>query len=156
MKVEKPQELAQLLQGKKDSLLLAGQLCQEIDFNGKTLLDLAAELAGALQLPVAATGNTVKGLMERGVAPVEKMWVSEVVEFMRSKWLDPITPHRPTTLIFLGYSPQVLRQLLSTISDAETVVLGPAFLEEATYSLPDVSLKGWQQYLEGLVQALRG
>lgn len=156
MKVEKPQELAKLLKEKKGVLLLTGQMCEEIDFNGRQLLDIAAELATALDLPVAATGNTLKGLLGKGITRTQKMWAAEVVEFMRSGWRDPLMPQRPTTLIFLGYSPGVARQLLSAVQGAETVVLGPSFVEEATYSIPDVSLKGWQQYLDALVQAVKG
>ncbi|MEE9202695.1 MAG: hypothetical protein V3U31_05850 [Dehalococcoidia bacterium] len=156
MKMEAPQELARWLKEDGGGLLMAGEMCNEIQFNGRSLLDLAADIARGLGLPVAATGNTALALRERGVEAVEKMWAAEVVEFMRSGWGDPITPQRPSTLVLIGYSPGVARQLVSTVTDARTAVLGPAYVEEATCSLPDLSVKAWGHYLEELVRAVKG
>ncbi len=155
MKMETPQELARWLKEDRGSLLMAGEMCNEIGFNGHRLLDLAADIAKGLGLPVAATGNTALALREQGVEPVGKMMAAEVVEFMRSGWGAPITPQRPSTLVLIGYSPGVARQLVSTVTDARTAVLGPAYVEEATCSLPDLSVKAWGQYLEGLARAVR-
>jgi CO dehydrogenase/acetyl-CoA synthase epsilon subunit len=156
MKMETPQELARWLKEDRGGLLMAGEMCNEIEFNGKSLLDLAADIAKGLGLPVAATGNTVVALRERGVKPVGRIMAAEVVEFMRSGWGDPLTPQRPSTLVLIGYSPGVARQLVSTVTDARTAVLGPAYVEGATCSLPDLSVKAWGQYLEELVHAVQG
>ncbi|MEK7847677.1 MAG: hypothetical protein AAB270_02005 [Chloroflexota bacterium] len=156
MKVAAPREMARWLKADKDGLLMVGEMCHEIECDGRRLLDLAADIAKGLGLPVAATGNTVVSLRQRGVEPVKKMWAAEVVEFMRSGWGDPLAPQRPTTLVLIGYSPGVARQLVSMVSDARTAVLGPAYVEEATCSLPDLSVKAWGQYLEELAEALKG
>ena len=155
MKMETPLELAQWLKEDRGGLLMAGEMCNEIEFNGKSLLDLAADIAIGLDLPVAATGNTIKGLRERGIDRVGRIMAAEVVDFMRSGWGDPVTAERPSTLVLLGYSPGVARRLVSTVTDARTAVLGPAYVEEATYSLPDLSVKAWGQYLDELAQAVK-
>lgn len=156
MKVSAPRELARWLKADKGGLLMVGEMCHEIECDGRQLLDLAADIAKGLGLPVAATGNTVVGLRQRGVEPVKKMWAAEVVEMLRSGWGDPLTPQRPTTLVLIGYSPGVARQLVSIVSDARTAVLGPAYIAEATCSLPDLSVKAWGQYLKELAEALKG
>ena len=61
MSIMQPQELATYLKSKKNILLLTGALCDEVDFDGKTLMDYAAELAKKLNLPVAAPVLAVKG-----------------------------------------------------------------------------------------------
>ena len=66
MSAKQPTELAACLKSKKKVLLLTGALCNEPIFDGKSLLDYAAEIAKKLKLPVAATANTAKGLKERG------------------------------------------------------------------------------------------
>ena len=155
MKMETPRELAQWLKEDRGGLLMAGEMCNEIEFNGKSLLDLAADIAIGLDLPVAATGNTIRGLRERGIDRVGRIMAAEVVDFMRSGWGDPVTAERPSTLVLLGYSPGVARRLVSTVTDARTAVLGPAYVEEATCSLPDFSVKAWGQYLDELAQAVK-
>lgn len=156
MKVKAPGELARWLRQDRGGLLMVGEMCNEVEFNGRRLLDLAADIAKGLGLPVAATGNTAVGLRQRGVEPVKKMWAAEVVEMLRSGWGDPLSPQRPSTIILIGYSPGVARQLVSTVKDARTAVLGPAYVAEASRSLPDLSVKAWGQYLEELAQTLRG
>jgi CO dehydrogenase/acetyl-CoA synthase epsilon subunit len=155
MGVKQPAELAAYLKSKKKSLLLTGALCNELNLDGKLLLDYAAEIAKKLKLPVAATANTSKGLKERGVEGVAKKYAAEIVDFIRwPEWKDPIMPEKPELLILLGYNPIVARGLASGIKGAETAALGNVYIKEATYSLPDASLKQYQQNLEELIKAL--
>jgi len=156
MSVKQPQELASYIKGKKNVLLLTGSLCDKVDFDGKLLLDYAAEIAKKLNAPVAATANTSKGLKERGVDKARKKFVGEILSQLRFPWLEPIMPEKPDLLVFIGYSPSTGASLASTVKDAETVVLGNTYVEQATYSLPDASASWaqWRQNLEQLVQAL--
>ena len=155
MSVKLPAELAQLLSKKKNILLLTGSLCDEVDFDGKKLLDYAAEISSKLNAPVAATANTPQGLRARDVKSVEKMFVAEVVNQMRHPWQEPIMEQKPEVLVFIGYPPAIASRLTSTVKEAETVVLGNTYVEEATYSLPQSSsLNQWQQSLEQFIQTL--
>ena len=155
MSTMQPQELATYLKSKRNILLLTGALCDEVDFDGKTLMDYAADLAKKLNLPVAATANTPKGLKERGVESVAKKIAIEIVDYMRwPEWREPIMEERPEVLAFIGYNTTVGRGLISAVKGAETVSLGNVHIEEATYSLPDASLAQYQQNLEQLLQAL--
>lgn len=155
MSVKLPQELAEYFKGKKNILLLTGSLCDEVDFNGKKLLDYAAEVSTKLNAPVAATANTPIGLKAKGAKSVKKMWVAEVINYMRHPWQDPIMDQKPEVLVFIGYSPTVAGRLASAVEEADTVVLGNTYVEEATYSLPQSSsLRQWQQSLEKFIQSL--
>ena len=155
MSAKRPSELATCLKSKKRALLLTGAFFNELNFDGKSLLDYAAEIAKKLKLPVAATANTAKGLKERGVEKVAKKYAAEIVDFIRGpEWKEPITTEKPELLIFLGYSPKVARGLTSGVKGAETVALGNVYIKEANYSLGDASLKQYQQNLEQLIKAL--
>lgn len=156
MSIKQPQELASYIKSKKNVLLLTGSLCDEVEFDGKKLLDYAAEIAKKIKTPVAATGNTVVGLKARGVESAKKKFAGEIVNAMRHPWLDPIMGEKPELLVFIGYNPAVAASLASTVKDGETVVLGNTYVEQASYSLPDASASWaqWRQNLEQLIQAL--
>ena len=154
MSVKDPSWLAQYLSSGKKVLLLAGALCDQIELEDKSLLDYVAEIHKKAKAPVAATGNTVNGLRERGV-DTNKAWAAEMVNFMRYDWQNPIIDGKPEVMVFIGYSPTLATNLVSAVQGAETVVLGNTYIEEATYSLPDTtSFKEWQKELTELVQAL--
>ena len=154
MSIKDPAGLAQYLRSGKRVLIMAGALCDEIDFNGKSLLDYAADIAKKTNAPVAATGNTVNGLRERGVE-TNKSWAAEIVNFMKYDWNNPLMEGKPEVLLLIGYSPTMAANLASSVRDSETVVLGGSYVEEATYSLPTVkSFTEWQGELTELVKAL--
>lgn len=154
MSVKDPSWLAQYLSSGKKVLLMAGALCDQIELEDKSLLDYVAEIHKKTKAPVAATGNTVNGLRERGV-DTNKAWAAEMVNFMRYDWQNPIIDGKPEVMVFIGYSPTLASNLVSAVQEAETVVLGNTYIEEATYSLPDTSsFKEWQEELTELVQAL--
>ena len=155
MSVKQPSEMAKYLQGSLFCLFKTGSLCDEVSFDGKKLLDYAAEIAAKLDAPVAATANTPLGLKAKGIKSMKKMWAAEVMNYMRHPWEDPIMEQKPEVLVFIGYSPVVAHSFVSSVRDAETVVLGNTYVEEATYSLPQSSsLRQWQQSLEQFIQSL--
>ena len=158
MSVKQPLELAEYLKTKKNVLLLTGALCDELDFDGKSLLDYAADIVRKMNLPVAATGATIKGLRQRGIQNAAHKYAAEIADFMRwPGWRDPIMPAKPEVLVFLGYHPGAAQGFISMVgNNAETVSLNNVYVKEATYSLPDASasFRQYQQYLEQLVQAL--
>ncbi|MEE4353956.1 MAG: hypothetical protein V2J25_13930 [Desulfatiglans sp.] len=148
-----PVELAGYLKGKKNVLLLAGDLCTKIEFDYKRLLDHVVDISRSLDAPIAATGNTPLGFKDKEVK-YKKMYAAEVVNYLRRPWADDIIKERPEVLVFIGYNREVTGRLISAVKDAETVALGERYVEEATYSLPDASLGQWHRSLKGLVQAL--
>ncbi len=146
--------LAKHLLRKKRVLIMAGAQCDQIELDGKSLLDYAAEISTKMKAPVAATGNTVTGFRQKGI-DTNKAWAIEMVNFTRHEWKHPIMKKKPDAMVFIGYSPTLAASLASAVKDAETVVLGNTYVDEATYSLPDVtSYKAWQKELSDFVQAL--
>lgn len=154
MNASQPSQIAEYLKSKRNVLILTGSLCDDIDFNGKKLLDYAAEVAGKIGAPIAATGNTINGLRERNAKAVKKMWAIEVINYLQYPWQDSVIENKPEALVFIGYSPAVAQRLVSMTKDTDSVVLGNTYIAGATCSLPDASLRQWQQNLEQLIQAI--
>ena len=104
--------------------------------------------------PIAATGNTVTGLRQRGI-DVKKAWAIEMANFAHRDWHHPIMEKKPQIMVLVGYSPLLASNLVSVVKGVETVVLGDKYVEAATYSLPDKdSYKAWRKELDDLVAAL--
>lgn len=169
MSIRQPKELSEYLKSKKNILVLSGELCNSLELDGRKLIDYAAQIALKLDAPVAATGNTVKGLKERGIYKTKKMWISELVEFMRQPWrveymrredleqkkLVPLMTERPDLLLLIGYDPRVSDWFISGLGDIETVALTPTPVERATHCLPNTtSLRQWRNLLDQLVDNL--
>lgn len=156
--VIKPRDLGKYVKGKKNPLLVVGALCDELDFpeSKKKLLDYVVEISKKLKdRPVAATGNTVVGLKQRGVTQTKKMWVGEIVEFTRDPWVEPMIKERPDALVFLGYSTGAMNWLCSMVTDMETVALGYQAVDESSKSLPDtVSFRDYQKNIEEFIKGL--
>ena len=154
MSVKDAPWLAQYLSSGKRVLIMAGALCDQLELEDKSLLDYVAEMSKKMNAPVAATGNTVNGLRERGI-DTNKAWAAEMVNFMRWDWQHPIMEAKPEVMVLIGYNPILAANLASAVQDAETVALGNIYIDEATYSLPDTtSFKEWQKELAELVATL--
>jgi len=154
MSVKDPSWLAQHLRSGKRVLIMAGALCDELDVDGKSLLDYVAEMSKKTNAPIAATGNTVTGLRQRGI-DVKKAWAIEMANFAHRDWHHPIMEKKPQIMVLVGYSPLLAGNLVSVVKGVETVVLGDKYVEAATYSLPDKdSYKAFRKELDDLVAAL--
>jgi len=154
MSVKDPSWLAQHLRGGKRVLIMAGALCDKLDVDGKNLLDYVAEISKKTNAPIAATGNTVNGLRQRGV-DAKKAWAIEMANFAHRDWHHPIMEKKPQIMVLVGYSPLLASNLVSVVKGVETVVLGDRYVDAATYSLPDKdSYKAWRKELDDLVAAL--
>jgi len=154
MSVKDPSWLAQHLRSGKRVLIMAGALCDKLDVDGKNLLDYVAEISKKTDAPIAATGNTVTGLRQRGIN-VKKAWAIEMANFAHRDWHHPIMEKKPQIMVLVGYSPLLASNLVSVVKGVETVVLGDRYVEAATYSLPDKdSYKAWRKELDDLVGAM--
>ena len=154
MSVKDPSWLAQHLSSGKRVLIMAGALCDKLDVDGKSLLDYVSEISKKTNAPIAATGNTVTGLRQRGI-DVKKAWAIEMANFAHRDWHHPIMEKKPQIMVLVGYSPLLASNLVSVVKGVETVVLGDKYVEAATYSLPDKdSYKAWRKELDDLVGAL--
>jgi CO dehydrogenase/acetyl-CoA synthase epsilon subunit len=154
MNTASPTQVADYLKGRRDVLMLAGYQCDELAWEDRRLSDYAAEVALKLGAPVAATGNSVVALKQRG-AQARKRVAMEIVEMLRhEKWRDPIIEEKPGLLVLVGYPRGIAQALVSAAKGVETVVLGNAAIDGATYCLLEGSLKEYRHNLDLLLEAL--
>lgn len=161
--IKKGRELAEYLKGKR-IVIVTGELCNEIEFDEKNLLDYTVEISNKLGAPIAAAGNTPIPLREKGAKSVTKMWAIELMNFVRGPWdkekeHPQIADEKPEVFLFIGYSAPVAQSLVSTVreGDAVTVALGSTYVEGASYSFPNAaSFKQWEQNLKEFVGSLEG
>lgn len=166
MNVNTPQEIAAFVKGKKNPLLVTGYLCDVFELDGRKLIDYAADIAKKMDVVVAATANTVVGLRARGVVRTKKMWIGELLNYLRDPWrkqnlqidvpkVHSLMDERPDVLILLGYDSRVTDWLISGLKDVDTVALAPRAVGRATCTLPDsASFRQWQKLLDELVAKL--
>jgi CO dehydrogenase/acetyl-CoA synthase epsilon subunit len=166
MNVKTPQEIAAFIKTRKNPLLVTGYLCDVFQMDGRKLIDYAADIARKLDIVVAATANTVGGLRARDVERTKKMWIGEMLNYMRDPWrkqymqrdvptLHSLMGDRPDLLVLMGYSSRVTDWLISGLKDIDTVALAPRAVGRATCTLPDTtSMRQWQKLLDELVAAL--
>ena len=118
-------------------------------------MEYAAEIAELAGIPVAATGNTIAGLVDKNIK-TKKMFAGDVINYMRcEKWEEPLTPERPETLVFIGYYPQFLNMMLTSLGGKKTVTLDNVAIGEATISLPDLNLDDWAKFLDNVIGELK-
>ncbi len=146
---------AEKLQKHKNPLVVAGEGCQQIPLDGKSLIDYVVELAQKLDCPVAATGNTIVALEEQGSrVKAKKMWVAELFRYLEGKWQEPLLKKRPDLLILIGYRPDMVAGLAAGADKIKIAHLGPGTLPEAQLSMGDIPLGEWKQNLDALMAAL--
>jgi len=161
--IKKGKAITKYLKGKR-VVVVAGELCNQIEFDGKKLLDYAVEISNKLSAPIAAAGNTPIPLREKGAKLVTKMWAIELMNFLRWPWdkekeHPDIMDEKPEAVLLIGYSAPIAQSLVSTVSknDCATVVLGSKYVEGASYSFPDSSsFKQWEQNLKDFIESLEG
>ncbi len=149
--------LVKYLRAKTEKLMMCGEFCNRIELGDKKLIDYAAAIASVLGAHVAATGNTVLELKRRGIT-ARKMWAAEVIYYLQyDRWKEGLNlPARPDTVIMIGYNMDMLRAFTAALKlkGIETVVLDNIEVEEATFSLPPLSISEWKHTLEALSRSL--
>ncbi|MHC1582291.1 MAG: hypothetical protein ACXQT5_04770 [Candidatus Syntropharchaeia archaeon] len=145
-------KIVDYLKGKKNVLIMAGALCEQVELDGKKLVDYVVEIAKKIGAPIAATGNTSKLLMDKEVR-MQKMWAAEIPFYIKYGWNETLMEECPEVLVFIGYLPYVERALVTAV-DVDTIVLDNHEIKEATLSFSDFSPEEWKENLENLISKL--
>ena len=147
-------KISEYIKKSKQPLLVTGSGCDNIQLNGKKLIDYAVQIAEKLNCPVAATGNTVLTFNKNNKLKVKKMWLAEIFRYLEDGWEDPLLAKKPDILILIGYNPEMIDGMVGNTAKIKTVFLGPGRLCSANKSTGEVTMKEWKQNLEELIKAL--
>ena len=141
-------DIPALLKGATRPLILTGAI------SDNNQIEAIVGISTALDVYVAATGNSITTLMEKGCKRCDKEWIAEIVNFMQIPgWKGPDGKGRPDLIIFAGYMPSMLEKYLTAMrifGDCETLTLDNKYIENATYSLQPAPEEDWKAGLKGI------
>ncbi|MDI6762070.1 MAG: CO dehydrogenase/acetyl-CoA synthase complex subunit epsilon [Thermodesulfobacteriota bacterium] len=158
--MEDPQPLAKVLKKAERPLMVFGPKCNEVNLDGKLLMEYGVEIAKTLGAAVCATANTKKKLLELGVTPDSTYDAVEIVNHLKDpNWKGVKKQGNHDFVLFLGVRPDLGNQGLSTLkhfaTHLKTVTLCKYVFPNATFSLPNLKDDKWKEYLENLIQGLK-
>jgi CO dehydrogenase/acetyl-CoA synthase complex epsilon subunit len=125
------------------------------------VMEYAMELSDALDAHIAATGNSVKYLREKGYEKCSKEYVWNVINYVllpewKEGWRGVGGKGRPDLMVFMGYDTFFLQRALSTLkyfSQCKTLTLENKFFADASLSWDEMAEEEWK---EGLKKVLNG
>jgi CO dehydrogenase/acetyl-CoA synthase epsilon subunit len=154
MKKFNASDCGRYIRAHQNPLILAGDGCDHIKLDDKMLADYAADFAVKLNCQVAATGNTINGMIKRQGVKVRKAWLVELITSLKGEWVDPILPERPDLLIFIGYRPEMIDGIIAGLDVIGTVHLGPGKSLTAEHSMEAGTFSEWKNNLDALIGSI--
>ena len=121
---------------------------------GDAQIEAVIGIADALGAYVAATGNSITSLTDRGFKRCGKEWIAEIVHSMQlPEWKGPDGKGKPDLIVFTGYLSSMLERFLASMrifGDCSTLTLDNRYMENATYSLQPAPEEDWKAGLKGI------
>lgn len=154
--LEDASEVAGLIKKANRPLLVIGPLCASLELEGCCLMEFGARIAQAGKLPVVATANTRKKLLELGVTPDSTYDIVEIINHLKKPdWKGVKGEGNHDLVIFLGIRADLANQGLSTLKHfaphLKTLTLCKFLHPHATYSLPNLKDDKWKNILESVI-----
>ncbi|MBD3254395.1 MAG: CO dehydrogenase/acetyl-CoA synthase complex subunit epsilon [Candidatus Lokiarchaeota archaeon] len=157
-----PKVMANLLKSPKRKVLVIGSesLSKNFTFNGKTAADYFVEIAQKLDCPVVSTGHTFKFLKDK--IPEDKLTDMSLINItgrlVDKNWKGLDGEGQYEMAIFGGHQVFYVSQTLSRIKNfsnwVRTVELDKYAHPNARFSLPNFSMKEWEEFLQNVIENL--
>lgn len=150
-----PKTAADIIKKANRPVLVVGSKAVEIDLEGKNLIDYIVEFACETNIPIIAVSSTAGEFIKRGYKP--STWLSAIEigsRLVDKSWMgvDGCGPH--DMVLFIGFPYYVGAELLSALKHyaqgLTTVNLDNMYHPHAKWSLPNLELKDWVNYLTGI------
>lgn len=156
--IEKPEVYANVIKKAKRPLLVLGPICKN-KLGEKLLLEYALQIAKAKNIPVVATADINKRILEKGVSADSTYDIIEIINALKDEtWSGVKGEGNHDLVIFLGIRSDLGTQGLSTLKHfaghLRTMTLCKFVYPNATYSLPNLKDEKWIEFLEGLISKL--
>ena len=159
--ISDPAALADLIAKARRPLLILGGTFQHYSLNGKPVITYGIKLARAGRIPICATADTKKRLLDFGQKPDCVYDIMEIVHRLKDpEWKGVRKEGNHDLVIFLGFRTDIANQGLSTLKHfaphLRTMTLCKFYYPNATFSLPNFKKdEEWKALLEGLIQELK-
>lgn len=157
--LEDPGEIVGLIKKANRPLLVFGPLCLNLELGGVCLLEYAAQIAKKTKIPVVATANTRKKLLESGVIPDSTFDIVEIINHLKKPdWKGVKGEGNHDLVMFLGIRADLANQGLSTLKHfaphLKTLTLCKFLHPHAAYSLPNLRDDKWKELLESIINLM--
>lgn len=149
-----------LIQKSLRPVLVVGNAVAEVEFEGKKLIDYVIELARETNIPVIATSHVVGEFLKRNYKPAAVMSLMEVGNRLVDREWNGVGGDGPYDMVlFIGLpyymSYEILSALKNFATKLVTVNLDNAYNPQASWSLPNVSVKEWVNFITGITSKLK-
>ncbi len=156
--IEKPEVYANIIKKAKRPLLVLGPICKH-KLGEKLLLEYALQIAKAKNIPITATADINKRILENGVCADSTYDIIEIINALKDEtWTGVKGEGNHDLVMFLGIRSDLGTQGLSTLKHfaphLKTMTLCKFVFPNATYSMPNLKDEKWQEFLENLISKL--
>jgi acetyl-CoA decarbonylase/synthase complex subunit epsilon len=154
-------EFADIIKRAKRPLVVLGPRLLATNFDGKSLVEYALEIAKAARAPICATSHIRAKIMELGVKPDSEHDAVEIVNCLKDpEWKGLRKEGNHDLVIFFGIRTDLGNQSLSTLKHfaphLKTMTLCKYVYPHANYSLPNLRKdEEWKVFLENLIAKLK-
>lgn len=142
-------------------VLVMGNTVAEVEWDGKKLIDHVIELACRRGIPVIATSHVAGELLKKGYKPAVVMSLMELgSRIVDQEWsgIDGKGPH--DVVLFIGIPYHMSYEILSALKNFATTIvtinLDNMYNPQASWSLPNMSIKDWMENLKVIIEKVGG
>jgi len=158
--MEDAAECAHLIKRADRPLLVVGSRALTMSLEGRPVIEFAAEIARAGNIPVCATAHTRKKLVELGMEPASSYDLIEIINHLKDpQWRGVKKEGNHDLVVFIGIRTDLAEQGLSTLKHygrhLKTLTLCKYYYPHASYSLPNLKDAKWKEFLDSLITALK-
>lgn len=153
-------QCADLIKKAKRPLLVTGGKVMQEKGLAKPMGEYAIEIAETIDMPICATADSTKDLIELGWMPESTLDFVDIINHLKnSDWMGVGKEGNHDLVIFMGIRSDLLERGLSTLKHfaphVKTMTLCNEVLPNANYSLPNWTRGNkWHGFLEGLIESL--
>lgn len=149
-----------LMQKALRPVLVVGNNVAEFEWDGKKLVDYVVELAHGMGIPVIATSHVVRELLKRGYKPTAVMSLMELgSRIVDREWAGFDSEGPYDMVIFIGIPYYMAYEILSALknftTNLVTINLDNMYNPQASWSLPNVSVKEWVNFIMSITSKLK-
>lgn len=158
--IEDGKEVAEYIKKAKNPLMVIGPLCLSLNLGDKCLIEYGVDIIKAAKLPVCATANTKKKLLELGVTPQSTYDIVEIINHLKDPdWKGVEGKGNHDLVVFLGIRADLANQGLSTLKHfaphLKTLTICKFLHPHASYSLPNLRDDKWVEMLNSIIDNLK-
>lgn len=154
--ITKPEAVDAMIKRSKRPVMVIGHLAAEVPASDKKMIDYLASLAKARDIPVIATADTCRELLERGYVPAAVLPAVEAGQRLAdSQWkgLDGNGPYDLAIFAGLPYymAWTILNGLKNFAPHLRTLSLDNKYQPNANFSFANISTGLWLEHMDAVI-----